>query len=300
MIIDVHTHLTSVKSYEDANLGHYIKSISDVARFASKEPKLFDTRFSEEPIDISDILIRDMDSHNIGMAVCNIATGRASNDFHAASVKKHPDRLIGLARLPRESNGAETAKELTRAIKDLGMAGIGETVLARFAPTPPYEIHKNQELTDIMEVASRLRVPILFHTGLNHAGGARNSQAYADPIYVDGIAGRYPEVPIVLGHMGGEFIRFFEGALLVAMRNDNVYLDTSKSRPEFVGQAVRTIGAERIMFGSDWSSIFRHVSDPLDYYNLMIKIVKEAPITQQEKEAILFDNAARLFRVKPH
>jgi predicted TIM-barrel fold metal-dependent hydrolase len=54
------------------------------------------------------------------------------------------------------------------------------------------------------------------------------------------------------------------------------------------------------MFGSDWSSIFRHVSDPLDYYNLMIKIVKEAPITQQEKEAILFDNAARLFRVKPH
>jgi predicted TIM-barrel fold metal-dependent hydrolase len=59
-----------------------------------------------------------------------------------------------------------------------------------------------------------------------------------------------PEATIVLGHMGA----YFHGrdALAVAERRENVMLETSACPyPGLIGEAVRRVGAERVIFGSD-------------------------------------------------
>ena len=71
------------------------------------------------------------------------------------------------------------------------------------------------------------------------------------------IAGRYPDVPIVLTKMGRGIAHYFESALIVAMRNPNVYFDRTYSSGEVhIRRAVRTIGlSDRMMFGSDWAVV---------------------------------------------
>ena len=59
-----------------------------------------------------------------------------------------------------------------------------------------------------------------------------------------------PEATIVFGHMGAYF--HGQDALAVAERCDNVVLETSACPyPELIGEAVRRVGAERVIFGSD-------------------------------------------------
>ena len=59
-----------------------------------------------------------------------------------------------------------------------------------------------------------------------------------------------PEATIVFGHMGAYF--HGQDALAVAERCENVVLETSGCPyPELIGEAVRRVGAERVIFGSD-------------------------------------------------
>ncbi len=60
---------------------------------------------------------------------------------------------------------------------------------------------------------------------------------------------RAPEATIVIGHMGAYF--HGQDALAVAERCENVVLETSACPyPELIREAVRRVGAERVIFGS--------------------------------------------------
>jgi predicted TIM-barrel fold metal-dependent hydrolase len=76
-----------------------------------------------------------------------------------------------------------------------------------------------------------------------------------NPIWVDEIAGIFPDVPIVLIKMGRGFRSSFDTCMVVAMRNANVYFDMTESPPEHVREALARIGPSRIMFGTDLSAI---------------------------------------------
>ena len=73
---------------------------------------------------------------------------------------------------------------------------------------------------------------------------------FCTPLELEQAAIRVPEATIVFGHMGAYF--HSEDALAVAERCENVMLETSACPyPERIGEAVRRVGAERVIFGSD-------------------------------------------------
>ena len=310
MIIDTHIHLVGAgRSFTD--LRDKVSRIEDVINLNSRHPELYQARLVEEPVDISDELIKDFDRHGIDKGVVQFTPGRGINEDTADQVSRHPGRLFGLIGLPSytpsqrraidpwnaevEEEGLRTAREgaaqeIARCVEMAGMVGIAETHAEGFTvETHPEKIAN--DLKPFMDVAARFKLPIQFPTGWSQFPGGL---FYADPVWTDEIAGRYPEVPVILTKMG-RGLHHFDTALAIAMRNTNVYFDTVGTIGEHVRIAVDTIGADRIMFGSDWSPTWRWLSDPTDLYTMRKRTLDDAHLTSSEREQIEWRTAARVY-----
>jgi predicted TIM-barrel fold metal-dependent hydrolase len=76
-------------------------------------------------------------------------------------------------------------------------------------------------------------------------------------------------------------------------------LTTSNTRREFIERAVEEIGAERLIFGSDWSMQHGIVGGKkgFDVYTHNLAAVLDAKISESEKALILGENLARLLGI---
>lgn len=114
-----------------------------------------------------------------------------------------------------------------------------------------YEID-DPELTDPIMQMTRERGLV----ASIHSGGSRNENVH--PNRIARIAARFPEVPIIVDHMG--YPDATEDAIRAAEEHPNLYLGTTILRffkppetavPEAVADAVRRVGPERVVWGSN-------------------------------------------------
>ena len=63
------------------------------------------------------------------------------------------------------------------------------------------------------------------------------------------LAARHPDVPLICGHTGGDF----ERGIRAIRKFKNVYADLAGSEPcaGYTEMAVRELGADRVIYGSD-------------------------------------------------
>lgn len=108
-------------------------------------------------------------------------------------------------------------------------------------------------------------------------------------------ANRYPTVRLLLAHLGngaGDKARpDLQVRAIHAAKHGNVWVDTSSARsilPGLVEWAVKEIGAERLLFGSD---------TPLYHVALQRTRIEVAKIPTKAKRLILRDNALKFFRL---
>lgn len=95
----------------------------------------------------------------------------------------------------------------------------------------------------IMEVLRAHEAPALIHCG---------HPIFTLPLSIEELVRRFPDVPVILGHMGHSSIVYINAAIDVAARNENVYLETSGMPMHTkIAEAVRRVGRERVLFGSD-------------------------------------------------
>jgi predicted TIM-barrel fold metal-dependent hydrolase len=157
------------------------------------------------------------------------------------------------------------------------------------------EIHPERiakDIAGIMRVADIHKVPVQIPTAWTQFPGALY---YGDPIWVDEVAGQNPGVPIILTKMGRSITRYFDAALTVAMRNVNVYFDVVGTSPQHLRTAIDKIGANRIMFGTDWSTTWHWLRVPATLHEIRLKVLDDANLTGVEREQILWRTGARLF-----
>src|SRR5262249_3034014 len=93
-------------------------------------------------------------------------------------------------------------------------------------------------LRPLLEICQAHDAPVIVRTGFHPC----------EPLLFLPLAEAFPEVKIILAHMGG---RIFSDAMIVAERAANVYLETSAQMPMAIVAAINHIGAERIVFGTD-------------------------------------------------
>jgi len=303
MIIDTHVHILSYPSLED--LSDKIKTTEDLISFRTRCPDLYNATLTEKPVDNSQHLISDMDRHGVSYALVQARPGSVTNQQVANVVKKHPDRLFGLLRIGHDQEAAgyladptpvreNAPEEIQFCIERLHMKGMGEIFVRAFTT----EIHPEKiarDLEPIMTALAKYKVPAQFPTAWSQFPGGLY---YGNPIFVDEVAQRHPDVPIVLTKMGRGIGYYFDTSLAVAMRNTNVYFDTVGTSGSHLRIAVDKIGAERIMFGTDWSATWRWISKPADLHTIRLKTLDEAKLSYSEREQILWKTAAQVFKIE--
>jgi len=170
--------------------------------------------------------------------------------------------LVGHLNRPESSIGA--MRELMPKRRFLALAVMGRT------PEEPISTAMADEL---LNAYRRYTKPIMVYA-LN-AASVRGVQE---------IARAYPMLRVVMLGMGG---RDWRQAIRAAHATTNIILETSGSLEcAKLEVAVETIGAHRLVFGS-WSP---HTSAPA-----AMAMIEDAPISDDAKRRILWDNAVRLF-----
>jgi predicted TIM-barrel fold metal-dependent hydrolase len=107
------------------------------------------------------------------------------------------------------------------------------------------------------------------------------------------LAKKYRNITFILPHFTPDKKRIFSRIEFVK-QNRNVYLDISGlsfSRMGILEYAVETIGADRVLFGSDFT-----INDP----GAVIARVLNAKLTNDVKKQILYDNARQLIKEFDH
>jgi uncharacterized protein len=306
MTIDTHTHLGNFPSVEP--LADELSTRTGVAGWRTKYPEIYDRVKVERPVDNAESLLAAMDANDVDISIVQPTVG-VPNDEVAKWAAPH-DRLVPLAwaasfswvgrwaedpdpALVRENSerAAATARD---ALRGGAFAGIGETC-ARDLTQEVDPVKIARDLTPLFEeLKAAGGRPIQFPTGWTQFPG---NLFYQDPLWVDEIAGRFPDVPIILTKMGRGIQRFFDSAISVALRNKNVHFDMLATTPEHLKVAIDLIGADRIMFATDWSYTWRYLSSPFDVHASARSILEHATIDEGARQAILDSTARKLFQV---
>ncbi len=197
---------------------------------------------------------------------------RQSNDEILRAVRAHPDRAFGLVYLNPKHTQA-SLDELNRCVRDGPMVGVKLWVALRCnAP----------ELDPIIARAAELKAPVLQHTWLKITG---NLPGESTPMDIAELAARHPQAMIVCGHTGGDW----EVGIRVIHPHKNVYADLAGGDPTagLTEMAVRELGAERVLYGSD--------AGGRSFASQLGKVLG-ADISESARRLILAENLKRLLR----
>lgn len=199
---------------------------------------------------------------------------REQNDQVLRAIRAYPDRLFGYAYVS-PNHVAESLSEMDRCIRDGPMVGV-KLWIAAHCDAP--------ELDPLVERAGTLGAVVYQHTWLKITG---NLKGESTPFELAALARRHPMVPIICGHTGGDWE--------IGIRNirecRNVYADLAGGDPTagFAEMAVRELGPERVLFGSDAAG--------RSFASQLGKVIG-ADIPDAARRLILSGNLRRLFAAK--
>ncbi|MBO3804086.1 MAG: amidohydrolase [Candidatus Brockarchaeota archaeon] len=204
-------------------------------------------------------------------SVLDLDTVVAQHDAIAALSKGMEGRIYGMANPNPRLKAGEYRRELERCVKDLGFVGVKLHPLA-------HAINVNQSAgRRVFEAASDLGIPVMVHTG--------SGIPWSLPSALIPVAKEFRNLKVILAHSGGPM--FSSEAVLAAQLCPNVYLETSWIPSITIKSFVKSVGADRIMFGSDHGS------------NAATELVKfrTAGLGREELEACLGRTAAAVFKI---
>ena len=136
------------------------------------------------------------------------------NEYVADYVRAHPDKLIGFASV--DPNDPEAPDQLQHAATSLGLRGL------KLGPIYQHFDPLSRRAFDVYEAAERLQLPVMWHQGATFVRDA--PLIHARPVLLDEIATRFPDLRIVVAHLGHPWI---EEAMATIRKHPNLYADIS-------------------------------------------------------------------------
>ena len=200
-------------------------------------------------------LIAKMDIAGVDKSVIFPFTeGNFTNDIIKEESDKFPERLIPYCAVNPWVDGA--VEEIRRCVEDWGFKGL------KLHPTiNGFHLSDHGLVDPIFAAARDLHIPIIVH-------GA--SDLFNSPLDFGEMARTWPEVTILMAHMG--YFWSVDQAIGVARQYPNLYLETSRAPIFEISVAVRELGPEKVIWGTDspfvdyeweFKKMERATSDPL-------------------------------------
>ena len=173
---------------------------------------------------------------SVGPNLATPAELRKTNDDYLRALERSPGRTLGFVFL-NPNHLEESLAEIDRCVRDGPMVGFKLHVAKRCSAP---------ELDPIMKRAAELKAVVYQHSWLNNLG---NMPGESTPQDVVDLHRRHPEVPFICGHAGGKW----DLGIRTIRAQSRLCIDMAGFDPQAgaVEMAVRELGAERVIFGSD-------------------------------------------------
>lgn len=221
-------------------------------------------------------LLPIMDQNNIDISIVQPQCGSPSliedHRLIAKMAKENCGRIYGMAVFDPVGQANELEDLANWAINKLGFVALKLHTYG-FSVSP-----LNKYGQRIFEVAHKLKVPVMVHTG--------KGVPQALPALLIPIAKKYPDLPIIISHGGGYI--YFQEAIVVAHECPNTYIETSWVTAPNLKTFVKEIGSNRVMFGSD---SYDNVSASLCTY-------RSLGFDDETLEACLGGTAEKVFKLR--
>lgn len=274
MIIDVHTHVFPDNSvFSDTFLAE--------ASRARKEPIDLSTRYADYCAT----------APNVTATICfggkaKLAGLWVDDRDVATYVQQDPARLLGFLSLDPTQPGWEA--ELEYGHQELGLCGI--KLMPMYAGFFP----QDSRLNPLWSYAQKHGLPVLLHTGTTFV-----SQSWIEttlPRHIDVVARRYPEVRIIMAHLGHPY----EGECVAVIRkHPHVYADVSALhyRPWQLFHSLMLVHEygvwNKLLFGTDFP--FTNVEASIDGLRSLAEVkIDRFGLPAEQIEALIERDALSL------
>jgi predicted TIM-barrel fold metal-dependent hydrolase len=195
------------------------------------------------------------------------------HDRIARFADRNSGRIFGIANVNPLVAEPEYRREIVRCVCDLGFRAIKIHPLGHaVAPNSP-------RCGIVFALARELQVPVVIHTG---TGAPLALPSLAIPPAL-----AHPDVTVSLAHAG--FSIYAAEAVVAAQVCPNIVLEPSWCTAGQIAGMIRSLGARRVMFGSD------HIT------NIPVELAKLEGIglTESDAAAYLAGTARRIFALPP-
>jgi len=196
----------------------------------------------------------------------------ACNERTLAAAREHPQRVIPFWYLNPAHAEAACEELRQRVSQHKGLQGVKLWMALK---------GNDPRLDPVLALCAEFRLPVLQHTNIE-AGGTLPTET--TPQEMREMALRQPNVTFLWGHAGSDM----EYGVKCALGVPNVLMDIggNEATNGYTELLVRYLGANRVVYGSDATG--------RSFASQLAK-VHGADITEEEREKILYKNAAALF-----
>ncbi len=324
MVIDVHAHyfppeyLESLNKLSDEAKGPLAWGWkSTIERAVLGDPLMYgdmDERIRLMDVAGIDLQVLSLSMPNVYFADSeeSLRLARLSNDCFAELQRKYQSRILGLASVPL-TNVAMAVDELRRAVKGLGLRGVllGSNVMGKPLDSPEFdpfyaEVERLGAVIVIHPMVPASAAAYSDYDLLSMVGLPVDSTLAVLRLIFSGILDRYPNIKVILPHLGGpvlflwerieqRFLTPFRGRASMMQPPSyylkNVYYDCVSFHLPAMRCVRDTVGSGQMLLGTD----FPYVS----HGNLSraVESVRRLELPPDETENVLGENAAKLFAV---
>ncbi len=264
MIIDCHTH---INHYED-------ESVSTLPQMLER-------------------LQREMRRNRVDIALVltsyKVNPGRPSTRDAVAATKDLKNIFI-VAGISYLNFREEDLEELRGYLREGFVRG--------FKLYPGYEpfYPSDERLHPVYALAEEFDVPVMIHSGDTY--DPKGKIKFSHPLHVDDVAVDHPNVKLIICHIGNPWVR---DTMEVVYKNKNVYTDISGlvlgdfsdrfeayMRKQIQEMLLYGVEPEKVLYGTDW---------PISSMQSYLEFIDELKIPERDRNKIMWENAARLFKV---
>ncbi len=230
-------------------------------------------------------LIEHMDQSSVDRAICWLQPPYMreidqSLEYVFNSVQRYPDRLLGFGWVDPHLGFEKGKDTIRRCIEEYGFYGIKFN-----GAQNSYYIDDPELALPLIEQAAKAGANLAFHIGADEYD-------FTHPYRVAKIARMFPETTIFLAHMGGAGLPdLSKSCIEMAQECPNLHLIASNIGWNKVVTAIKTLGADRVSFGSDTPFSIMH-ADVAAFQAFLSDY-----FTAEEAELVMGGNIRRLLNV---
>jgi uncharacterized protein len=264
MIIDCHTHVNNYHNEDVASLPQCIADLQQQMRRNRVDVALVLTSYKVTP-------------------------GRPSATDVVQATKDLTNVYV-VAGLSYATFTVDSLNPLREHLRDGSIRGL--KVYPGYEPFYP----SDEKLRPAYELAAEFNVPVMIHSGDTFT--PRGKVKYAHPLHVDEVAVDYPDVNFIICHIGSPW---FKDCMEVVYKNKNVYTDISglvlgdfsDRFEEFMHKQIQEmllygVEPDKVLYGTDW---------PIAEMDSYIEFMEELKMPEKDRRKIMYENAAKLFRI---